>query len=148
MSQVVRILSLEELSNVFWVSVDSDFNCNILKPDGTLFLQETFSYVSDFDEGICVVRKLDGKGYFLKEDGTFISDVEYYNVSPFVSGKATIRNENLHWNWILPNGELFFKKWVKKEIPDILTPRLHVIFKDDTTATYDERDNSVEYHNE
>ena len=102
----------------------------------------------DFYDGVCIVRKYDQKEYYLREDGTFISDVGYPSVSPFASGMGTVHKENLSWDWILPNGELFFKKWVKEAHPDFLSPCLHVVFEDDTTAVYDERDNSVKYYNE
>ena len=147
MSHVVRILSSEELNNGFFDVMDSDFNHRIQKPDGTLLSQELFDFVYDFSDGICVVRKLDGKEYYLKEDGTFISDVGYHSASPFASGMGTVRKENRSWNWILPNGELFFKKWVREAHPYINAPILRVVFEDGTMAMYDERDNSVKYYN-
>lgn len=147
MAQERKILCREELNNGFFVVVDSNFEYNIERSDGTLLSEEWFDFVYDFYDGVCIVRKHDKKEYYLREDGTFISDVGYPSVSPFASGMGTVRKENLSWDWILPNGELFFKKWVKEAHPDFLSPLLHVVFEDDTTAIYDERDNSVEYHN-
>jgi len=147
MIQERRIVSRDEMNNGFFDVMDSNFDHNIEKPDGTFLSEEWFDFVYDFYDGICIVRKHDGKEYFLKEDGTFISDVGYHRVGGFASGMGTVRKENLHWDWILPSGELFFKKWVKEAHPDFLSPLLHVVFEDGTKATYDERDNSVEYYN-
>ena len=148
MTQERKILCREELRNGFFVVVDSNFDYTIEKPDGTLLSQEKFDFVYDFYDGVCVVKKHDGKQYYLKEDGTFISDVGYHSVSPFASGMGTVRKENLSWDWIMSNGERFFKKWVKEVHTDFLSPILHVVFEDDTKAMYDERDNSVKYYNE
>lgn len=145
MSQKREVLLREEMNNGFFHIVDSNLLSNIEKPDGNLLSEEWFSFVYDFYDGICIVRKLDGKEYYLREDGTFVSDVGYHSVLPFINGKGTVKNENLTWDWILPNGELFFKKWVKKAHPDFLSPVLHVIFEDDSTARFDERTREVEY---
>lgn len=148
MAQERKILCREELGNGFFVVVDSNFDYTIEKADGTLLSNEKFDFVYDFFDGICVVKKHDGKEYYLKEDGTFISDVGYHRVGSFARGMGTVRKENLSWNWIQMNGELFFKKWVKEAHPAFLSPLLRVVFEDGTEATYDERDNSVEYYNE
>lgn len=148
MAQERKIKCREELNNGFFAVVDSNLEYNIEKPDGTLLSEEWFDFVYDFYDGVCIVRKKDHKEYYLKEDGTYISNIGYPRVAPFASGMGTVHKENLHWDWILPNGELFFKKWVKEAHSDFLSPCLHVVFEDNTTALYDERDNSVRYYNE
>ena len=148
MVQERRILGRKELRNGFFAVLDSNFDYSIEKPDGTLLLEEKFNFVYDFYDGICIVKKHDKKEYYLREDGTFISDKGYHHVIPFASGMGTVNKENLSWDWIMPNGELFFKKWVKEAYPDFLSPILHVVFEDDTKAMYDERDNSVKYYND
>ena len=145
MAKERRILAREELNNGFFSVMDSDLEYNIEKPDGTLLSEEWFDFVYDFYDGICVVRKLDGKEYHLKEDGTFISDVGYHSVGPFSSsGTAKVSKENHSWNWIKRNGELYFEKWVKKAYLVFGSPILHVIFEDDTTGFYDEREHKEE----
>lgn len=145
MSKKREILLREEMDNGFFHIVDSGFLSNIEKPDGNLLSEEWFYSVHDFYDGICIVTKLDGKQYYLREDGTFVSDVGYHSVNPFINGMGTVSNENHTWDWMLPSGELFFKKWVKKAYPVFCLPVLYVVFEDDSTARYDERTKEVEY---
>ena len=95
MTRERKVLSREEMNNGFFDVMDSNFEHNIQKPDGTFLSQEWFDFVYDFYDGVCIVRKRDGKEYYLKEDGTFISNVGYHRASPFASGMGTVSKETI-----------------------------------------------------